>query len=237
MDVVRPVRQWPRMGSADRAPRRYRGATPQERGAERRERLMEAGLELFGSKGYAATSVRAISTAAALNSRYFYESFTSREDLLYHVYQRIVTDIANDAAKATAAAETIEEQARAGLRAGWLLLTSDRRKARVVAIEVVGVSARLEELRRLTRHALAEMTVRNAMAIAREGVRLRLDPVLIARALIGGVVELLGDWIHGDLDASPDIVVEHLVALFEAAAYAAIEPDSTARENGADPAV
>jgi AcrR family transcriptional regulator len=213
------------MGSPERAPRRYRGATPQERSAERRERLMEAGLELFGTGGYAASSVRAVASAAALNPRYFYESFTSREDLLYHVYLRIVSDIATEAAKATAAAETIEEQARAGLRAGWELLTSDRRKARIVAIEVVGVSDRLEELRRATRHALAEMTVRNAMAIARDGVRLRLDPVLVARALIGGVVELLSDWIHDDLDASPDIVVEHLTRIFEAAAYAAIEPE------------
>ena len=40
---------------------------------------MEAGLELFGTLGYASTSVRAVSAAAALNSRYFYESFGSRE--------------------------------------------------------------------------------------------------------------------------------------------------------------
>ena len=38
---------------------------------------MEAGLELFGTLGYARTSVRAISAAASLNSRYFYESFAA----------------------------------------------------------------------------------------------------------------------------------------------------------------
>jgi hypothetical protein len=32
-------------------------------------------------------------------------------------------------------------QARAGLRAGWMAVTEDRRKARIVAIEVVGVSS------------------------------------------------------------------------------------------------
>ena len=63
---------------------------------------MEAGLELFGTLGYARTSVRAISAAASLNSRYFYESYRSREDLLYAVYQRIVTDIFTRAAEATA---------------------------------------------------------------------------------------------------------------------------------------
>ena len=61
---------------------------------------MEAGLELFGTVGYASTSVRAVSAAASLNSRYFYESFSSREDLLYSVYQRIVTDIFTKAIQA-----------------------------------------------------------------------------------------------------------------------------------------
>jgi AcrR family transcriptional regulator len=212
----------------ERPPRRYRGITAEERSAERRERLMDAGLEVFGTQGYAASSVRAVTQEAGLNPRYFYESFTSREDLLYEVYLRIVTDIATEAIKGVAEATTIEDQARAGLRAGWLLLTSDPRKARIVALEVVGVSDRLEQLRRQTRHALADMTVRNALSIASEGVKLRLDPVLTARALIGGVVELLSDWIHGDVTATPDEVVEHLTVIFEAAAYAAVEPDPDA---------
>jgi len=214
------------MADPDRPARRYRGVTAEERTAERRERLMEAGLEVFGTHGYATSSVRSVSAEAGLNARYFYESFASREDLLYEVYLRIVTDIATEAIKGVAEAATIEDQARAGLRAGWMLLTSDQRKARIVALEVVGVSDRLEKARRDTRHALADLTVRNAMSIASEGVKLRLDPVLVARALIGGVVELLSDWIHGDVTATPDEVVEHLTCIFEAAAYAAIEPAS-----------
>jgi AcrR family transcriptional regulator len=206
--------------------RRYRGITPAARQAERRERLMEAGLELFGTLGYAHTSVRAVSTAASLNSRYFYESFTSREDLLYSVYQRIVGDIFTRAAEATAAEKTIEAQARATLRAAWTAVTEDRRKARIVALEVVGVSERLERLRQETRQALAQFTADNALSVAASGVRLRLDPVLTARFLVGGVVEVLLAWINGDLTASVDEVVDHFTALFTAAAYAAVaDPD------------
>src|SRR6266704_4087088 len=163
---------------------------------------MEAGLELFGTLGYASTSIRAVSAAAALNSRYFYESFGSREDLLYAVYQRIVTDIFTRAAEATARETTLEEQARAGLRAAWTAVTEDRRKARIVALEVVGVSERLERLRQEARQGLAQLTADNAMSLAGRGVKLRLDPVLTARFLMGGVVEVLLDWINGDLDAS-----------------------------------
>ena len=204
--------------------RTYRGITPSQRQAERRARLLEAGLELFGTLGYARTSIRAVSAAASLNSRYFYESFSSREDLLYSVYEQIVLDIFTEVSDAVARESTIEAQARAGLRAGWTAVTQDRRKARIVAIEVVGVSERLERLRRETRHALAQLTADRALSLAGD-LRLRLDPVITARFLMGGIVELLADWINGDLGASTDEVVEHFTVLFTAAAYAAVADD------------
>lgn len=189
---------------------------------------MEAGLELFGTVGYARTSIRAVSAAAALNSRYFYQSFKDREDLLYSVYERIVTEIYTRSAEAVAKETTIEGQARAGLRAGWLAVTEDRRKARVVAIEVVGCSERLERLRRDTRHALAQLTADGALGLAK-GLTLRLDPVMTSRFLIGGVVELLADWINGDVTLPVDEIIDHFTALFTAAAYAAIADDKPAQ--------
>jgi len=208
--------------------RTYRGITAAQRRAERRERLLEAGLELFGTIGYARTSVRAVSAAASLNSRYFYESFHSREDLLYAVYQRILNDISTRASEAMTSEDTLEGQARASLRAAWTTITEDRRKARIVTLEVVGVSERLERLRRESRQALAQLTADNALLLAGSGVRLRLDPVLTARFLMGGVVEILLEWISGDLDASADEVVEHFTVLFTAAAYAAVAPPAGA---------
>jgi AcrR family transcriptional regulator len=216
--------------------RTYRGITPAERQAERKQRLLDAGLELFGTVGYRQTSVRAVSAAAALNSRYFYESFSSREDLLYSVYQRIVGDIFTRAAEAVGAESTIDGQARAGLLAAWTVVTEDRRKARIIALEVVGVSERLERLRHDTRQALAQFTADNALRIAGEGVQLRLDPVLTARFLMGGVVEVLLEWINGDLSVSPDEVVKHFTALFTAAAYASIERDAPATAEPGAPA-
>ena len=84
------------------------------------------------------------------------------------------------------------------------------------------MSERLERLRRETRQALAQLTADYALSLAgSHGITLRLDPVLTARFLMGGVVEVLLEWISGDLDASVDEVVEHFTALFTAAAYAA----------------
>jgi len=206
----------------EREPRRYRGLSVDERREQRRERLLEAGLELFGTAGYAGSSIRAVSAAASLNSRYFYESFKSREDLLYHVYQRAVGELATAVVEATVAAETVEEQAREGLRASWAILIADRRKARVIALEVVGVSERLERLRRENRHAFADILVRNAMSLAEPDVRLRMDPVLTARLLMGASIEMLVDWINGDVSASTDEIIDHLTTMFAAVARASV---------------
>jgi len=70
------------------AGQRYGGRTADERRAERRERLLDAGLELFGTQGYANTSIEALCSATRLNPRYFYESLKTREELLRAVYDR-----------------------------------------------------------------------------------------------------------------------------------------------------
>jgi len=217
------------VGPVAEAPRRYRGITASERRAQRRERLLEAGLELFGTEGYASTSIRSLSAAASTNSRYFYESFSSREDLLYHVCDRIFYELVLAVTEATTKADTIEEQARAGLRVGWTTVTDDPRKARVVAVEALGVSDRLDRLGRDIRHTLADITARNALTIAGHGRRLNLDPVLTARSLIGGVVEVLVDWINGDVDSSVDEVVEHFTRLFSAVGAAAVAEEPATR--------
>ncbi len=68
--------------------RRYGGRGGEERRAERRERLLDAGLACYGEVGYHAATVRLICARAGLTERYFYESFANGEDLLCAVYLR-----------------------------------------------------------------------------------------------------------------------------------------------------
>jgi AcrR family transcriptional regulator len=200
--------------------RRYRGVTASERRAQRRERLLEAGLELFGTRGYARTPVRKVCAEASLNSRYFYESFESNEDLLFQLYERIVTEVVAAVIEATAGGRTIEEQARSGLLAAWDIMVRDPRKARVVGVEVVGASERLDRLRRRNRHLLADILTNNALSLVGPDVELRFDPVLNARAMIGASGELMLDWVNGELGASVPEIVDYLVHLYTTTADA-----------------
>lgn len=73
--------------------RLWHGQTPDAREADRRQRLIEAGLELAGTQGVAALTMRAACREAGIGPRYFYELFPTREGLLEAVYDETVDRI------------------------------------------------------------------------------------------------------------------------------------------------
>lgn len=98
--------------------RRWRGKTADERRKERRDLLVEAGVELFGTNGYAKTSVKAVCDEAGLTERYFYEAFDDREDLLSGIYDMLIEDSAGATLTAIGAVgDDVNSRVSAGLRA------------------------------------------------------------------------------------------------------------------------
>ena len=67
-------RREPRVSGAG-ARRVYGGVTGEERTAERRRKLIEAGMNLFGSASSGSVRVKDVVAEAGLTERYFYESF------------------------------------------------------------------------------------------------------------------------------------------------------------------
>ena len=110
------------MQSSTSPPRRpvrdYRGVSAGQRVADRRERLLAAGLEEFGTRGFAATGVKDICRAAGLTDRYFYESFGTSADLFTAVFDHATRQVF-DATVAALASETgnVKDQAHAVIEA------------------------------------------------------------------------------------------------------------------------
>ena len=64
------------------AVRPYRGATAEQRQANRRARLLSACLDVVGEVGVLGVTVDGVSARAGLTKRYFYETFTDRDAAL-----------------------------------------------------------------------------------------------------------------------------------------------------------
>lgn len=210
--------------------RRYAGVSGPERQERRRELLLQAALELFGTIGYPITTIRGLCEHAGLNERYFYESFRTRESLLFELYEQVANEVTEAAVQAVADAEQdLEARARAGLQAFFRLLTNDVRKARVLSIEVVGVNDQLEHRRRQTLHAFAEFLNQQAFELITPTATPYMDPMLTARALVGATNELLTDWILGNLHHTVDELIEHCTRLFVVGGHSLFRstPEST----------
>ncbi len=151
---------------------RYAGKSAEERKAERRRRFLDAALELFGGgPGYRSTTVAALSEAAGLSTRQFYEEFRTLEDVLAALHLQ-VNDWA-EAAVLTAAAEAagapIAQRAAAIFRAYAADVTRDPRRIRIAFVEIIGVSPRLEEQRLARRARWVDLICAEAEAAVARG--------------------------------------------------------------------
>lgn len=197
-----------------RAPKgRYGGRSAEERQAERRRRFLDAALQLFGdSPGFRGTTVAALSQAAGLSTRQFYEVFRSLEDVLAALHLE-VNDWAEQAVLAALAeAETLPlaERVTVLFRAYARDVTSDPRRIRITFVEIIGVSPRLEEQRLARRAGWVDLICAEATAAAARGDAAPRDYRLAATAFIGSVNGLLHDWSAGWVDATLDEVVDEL---------------------------
>lgn len=203
-------------GTVKRPTGRYAGRTAQERQAERRQRLLDAGLQLFGdTPGYRATTVAALCEEAGLSTRQFYEEFSGLEDVLAALHL-IVNDWSAQATLAALAdAGDLDLEARAALafRAYAAAATCDPRRIRIAFVEIVGVSPRLERQRLTRRAGWVELIEAEAAAAVARGEAAPRDYRIASTAFIGAVNGLIHDWSAGEVDATLDQVVDELVLL------------------------
>lgn len=202
----------------DKPRRRYRGESPTERQTARWERLVTAGLKTFGGMGYKAATVRQVCAEAGLTERYFYESFTSKDDLFLAVYARCVDRVGVALIAALEAADdTAEAKARALLEAYFGELQKDPLFARVLLIEVLSLGPELEHVYReamglFTDHLQAEASVLLPRESVAEG---RAE--IAAAGIVGAIVHVAMRWVISNFERPREEVLRGLLDLLIAA--------------------
>ncbi|GAB3574846.1 TetR/AcrR family transcriptional regulator [Amycolatopsis endophytica] len=181
----------------------WAGTTLSDRRAARRAQLLDAGLDLLGTTGSAAVTVRAVCRHAKLTERYFYENFADREELVVAVYEQVATqahqalvDAVPDTGRDPA------QRAEAAVSAFVELILDDPRKGRVLLLAPV------------TEPALSARGVALLPAFAglvREQLPERMDALekqLTAIGLVGALTHLF----TASLSGTPELPRERLVA-------------------------
>jgi AcrR family transcriptional regulator len=204
------------------ARRTYGGRSAADRRAERRERLLGAGLELFGTEGYATSSIEKLCTHAGVSTRNFYEEFHSREDLLITLHVRVIERSfrAVIAAFDDAAELKLAERFELAVRAFIHTTASDPRWARLAYVEVIGVSDAVEKHRISWRNKWSDFMVAEAERAVARGEAGPRDFRMASVALIGAVNELVHHYSISRGRITLDEVIAEIVRLALAAVTA-----------------
>ena len=203
------------------AERRYRGRLPDERRAERRRRLLDAGLELFGTVGYQGTSIERLCAQAGVTARHFYQEFPGREALLAALCEGIIAEVSQAVVDALAGAQgqPPRSRTRAALAAYVHGVLDDPRRARVVHVEITGISPELERTRRAMLQGFASITQAEIERQADAGLIARRDYRLAALLAVGGTRELVMEWVSGEPRPPLEELIEELTRIFMAIAH------------------
>ena len=202
--------------------RKYRGVSNETRVAERRLKLIDAGVDLFGHQGFHQTTVRALCTRAGLTERYFYESFENTEALFKAVYLSLVEDIRNRilVALQDVSGEDAAQFTRAALTAFFSYIQQRPASAFVLVNEALGVSREMSSLSLLTLNSFVDLLlVLGRPLLTRHdkgGASFSFDPTLISAALVGGALNMAGRWAADGFQHPVDYVVENASGMFMA---------------------
>jgi AcrR family transcriptional regulator len=203
---------------AENPGRLYGGVSAERRRADRRQRLLDAGLELFGIRGFAATTVGDVSDRAGLIKRYFYESFENLDALFDAVITETTARVNQLVVQAASSADSTQERARAALAVFVDFMADNPHAGRVLMREMLSPRGAVPA----RRQQLVDRSVEHIWHLFLEGngddTPSRVDAHLTSLALAGASGEVIAAWLERRIAADRDQVLDHLSQLYSLAA-------------------
>ncbi|WP_446221339.1 TetR/AcrR family transcriptional regulator [Nocardia sp. IBHARD005] len=199
--------------------RRIQGLDAEQRRARRREQILVAAFDLIAADGYVNTAIEQICQTAFVGNKAFYELFESKEDCYLALLQQ-QSERAQDMV-ATALSESSgdrDDVVAAVIGAFAHSMVDDPRVAKVTFGEASGISAKVEQQRRVNRRWAAqflEILWREYGFVPPGGIGVDLHALAVST--IGGLFETVADWLHTDAGATGEInaLIRDLTAFIE----------------------
>jgi AcrR family transcriptional regulator len=195
--------------SAQESTRVYGGVSAAQRREQRRQRLIDAGLELFGTRGVAAVGIVDICAEAKLIKRYFYEGFSSLDELAAAVFEQVTDRLVEQVVPAIVAGGGHDP--RPALTAYVHGALADPRVARLLAVEGrTGALAGHGD--GFATRAVELWFGFSPQVDGQDEAALRLR----AYAFAGALSQVMLAWHDGALELTAEKVIDELVDIFKA---------------------
>lgn len=174
----------------------YAGQTAADREEACRARLRSAIQHIVGSNGYASLTVGRACANANVSSRTFYQLYANKEEAFADCYQSLLERSGERVVTSLAATEgrPMSERIPAAMLAFLQPMFADPHSARIVFVEVVGISPMIEATRLRTRERLIELIIAEGTAAAARGEVTDRDFRFAALAIAGATTTIAYDW-------------------------------------------
>ncbi len=196
---------------SDTAPpnkRRYGGVLPEERQRLRRAKLIEGALEVFGTKGFHAATVREVCVAAHLTERYFYESFKTLPELFLATYGELRQQLMALTLQALAQSEpTPFGMLEPAIRVFLVFIRDDPRRGRIMLVDSLGVDNQVAALSGATARDYSTLLKQHLATLVRPEDLPDVSLDLLADGMIGLNVLLAARWMQDGFAEPIDKVV------------------------------
>jgi AcrR family transcriptional regulator len=188
--------------------RPYRGVDATARLAQRRQRFIDAGLELLGGQtDPEELTVRAICAQSGLTVRYFYESFRDKDEFVEAVFDAVTAQLATTTQAAVVTAPPAEQN-RAGISNLIRAITADARVGRLLFSKQLS-NATLLRLRLKHQGMFVALAGRHIQDALHVGGSNRLGGT--THFVLGGLQQAISAWLAGEVKLSGDQLVDLLV--------------------------
>ncbi len=175
--------------------RPYGGIAHEDRAAERRQTLIQAATQVFGTVGFRKATVRSICQQAKLNDRYFYAAFDSTDHLLRATYEhharRLYAAVQQALEKPD---DRLDDRIDAGLRAFFAFLR-DTCAARVLMLEVLGINAETDATYQRNLSEFAKQIIAFADQATQNALGDLADQRIVGIALVGAMTSAGTAWL------------------------------------------
>jgi AcrR family transcriptional regulator len=179
---------------------RWSGVPLQDRQQLRRDELIAAGVDLLGGEAGPALTVRAVCRAAGLTERYFYESFSDRDEFVRAVYDDVCARAMSTLSSSTSAQDAVERFVA--------LMVDDPTRGRVLLLAptVEPVLTRSGASWMPSFIELLQRKVTRITGIAEPAVQ-----AMAATGLLGALTALFIAYLDGRLTATREQFIDHCV--------------------------
>ena len=181
--------------------RMYRGVDTEQRRAERRERLLEAALDEFTSRGYHKTKIADLCARAGVSTRNFINTVAMKRMLP-------VLDSLVDADALTRITTLVDAFVAA--------VTSDPRYPRLNYVEAPGISQAMERQHQDWFSRYTDFIEAECDRVVEAGLAPKRDYHLTAIALVGAVTGILREWQSHQPPLPVQDVADEIRAMFMA---------------------